>query len=374
MSTSPGTVDAAPSARTIERVETLPAHAQGIDLTHEREYRKSRPRSRSAAGWGNPAQAPNGTCIRTHDWERTQLFDGFIQAPIRQGEAGAPDNRGKEDRSAGEDAERAPGERHRERLRTPYSSSDQGRGAGAYLRRRPRGTDWHRCRCRARTKKEQRDWEREADPERPEKEEGGERSEEPAGRHKCPRLRQAAPRGGARTQPAAEPEAQGALASGKARQGDQQASGSNARNSDDREPGAHADSPAYQYGGGSGKRRECDGVDQTEHDQGETQCPHAGATAWIAANDGNAHRVVETAGEHDTGQGGAAVAGRKRQWPRPLIRGEQPSPSPRLEALSEKQQQADRYQDAGLTARQQPGAGREVLRGKERKEFEMPVQ
>jgi len=39
------------------------------------------------------------------------------------------------------------------------------------------------------------------------------------------------------------------------------------------------------------------------------QCVDAGATAWIAANDRHAHRVVETARKHDTDQGGATVAG-----------------------------------------------------------------
>src|SRR4029077_12474791 len=134
-----------------------------------------------------------------------------------------------------------------------------------------------------------------------------------------------------------EPETQGALASGKARQGDKQARGSNAGDCDDREPGAYTN-PAAEYGGCRGKRRECDGVDQAEHDQRETECADARATPRIAANDGYAPGVVETAGEHEPGQGGAAVAGRKRERPRPLVRREQPSPSPRLEALSKKEQ------------------------------------
>src|SRR5207244_4903602 len=102
---------------------------------------------------------------------------------------------------------------------------------------------------------------------------------------------------------------------------------------------AHTDS-APEDGGRSRERRECDGVDQTEHDQRETKRAHAGATAWIAANDGDAHRVIETAGEQDTDQGGSPVASGKRKRSRPLIRREQPPPSARLEALSEQQQDA----------------------------------
>ena len=119
-------------------------------------------------------------------------------------------------------------------------------------------------------------------------------------------------RGGAGTYPPAEPKAQGALASGEAWEDEQQARGGNARDGDHREPGAHAD-PAAQCGRYRSKRREGDSVDQAEDDQGKTERTHAGATAWIAANDGYAHRVVETARKHDTDQGGTAVAGRKRE-------------------------------------------------------------
>ena len=155
------------------------------------------------------------------------------------------------------------------------------------------------------------------------------------------------------------------MLAGEAWEDEQQSCGGSARDGDDREPGAHADS-APEYRGRRGERREGDGVDQAEHDQRETQRAHARATAWVAADDGDAHRVVETAGKQDPDQSGSAVAGRKRERPRPLAGREQPAPSPRLEALSEKQQQADRYQHAWLSARQRPGAGREVARGEER--------
>ena len=106
-------------------------------------------------------------------------------ATRRQQRGRSPDNRGEEDCCAGEDAERAAGERHRERLRASYAGSDQSGGAGADLCRRARRADRHRRRCRARTEQEQRQWEREADPECPEKEEGGDcaapGAEEPQG-------------------------------------------------------------------------------------------------------------------------------------------------------------------------------------------------
>ena len=136
---------------------------------------------------------------------------------------------------------------------------------------------------------------------------------------------------------------------------------------DDNEAGAHAVSGAPYHGGGKSERRQGGAVDRAEHDEREAERTHAAGTGWVAADDGNPHRVVKAPGKHEADQRSAAVAGRERQRLRPLVRREQPPPSVRLERLGDKKEQARRHEQTGVTVRKRPGRRCEVPSGQERK-------
>ena len=76
-------------------------------------------------------------------------------------------------------------------------------------------------------------------------------------------------------------------------------------------------------------------LDQPKHHERERERADAGGTAWVAAHDGNPHRVVEPARENDADHGGRAVSSRQRKRRGPLARPEQPGPAESLERLRE---------------------------------------
>ena len=136
---------------------------------------------------------------------------------------------------------------------------------------------------------------------------------------------------------------------------------------DDNEAGAHAVSGAPYHGGGKSERRQGGAVDRAEHDEREAERTHAAGTGWVAADDGNPHRVVKAPGKHEADQRSAAVAGRERQRLRPLVRREQPPPSVRLERLGEEKKHARRQEQSRVAVRERPGRRSEVPGGQERK-------
>jgi hypothetical protein len=77
----------------------------------------------------------------------------------------------------------------------------------------------------------------------------------PAADDERPRLRCAVQRSRARAQPAAEPEAQSAFASGEARQGDDHRGGCDPGSGYDRERGARTDPGSREGQGDGGERR-----------------------------------------------------------------------------------------------------------------------
>ena len=134
------------------------------------------------------------------------------------------------------------------------------------------------------------------------------------------------------------------------REREKQRRGGGAGGHDDRQTGLEADPSAREQRGRQGERRNRDAVDQAEHHEGETEAAHAGGAARVATNHRDAHGVVESAREDGPDQSGTAVAGRKRERVRPLVRREQPSPTDRLQSLCDKQKQTGRDEDRGLAA------------------------
>src|SRR5439155_1002661 len=88
----------------------------------------------------------------------------------------------------------------------------EGRGAPADLRSGAGRTDRQRGGGRAGTKKDEREWERVADPERTQDQEERDGPGDPTDGNENPRLRRAPQRGRAWAQPAAEPRARVAWA------------------------------------------------------------------------------------------------------------------------------------------------------------------
>ena len=151
-----------------------------------------------------------------------------------------------------------------------------------------------------------------ADSECAEEQEDGDRADEPAGRYERPRFGCAPQRGRSRAQPAAESRAQRASARGQAWQGDDHGRGYDSGETHYGEAGTDSDSRAWKGCGDEGEWCQGGAVDQSEHDEGQGECSHAGGTARVAADDRDPHRVVEAPGKDDAGEGCPAVAGRER--------------------------------------------------------------
>ena len=117
-----------------------------------------------------------------------------------------------------------------------------------------------------------------------------------------------------------------------------------------RQPGPDADPCVRKSCAGKRERRQGGAVDQAEHDKGKAERANACRATWKAADDGDPHGVVEATWQHYTDEGGTAVAGEKRKWPRPLGRQEQPAPAHGLQTLREDQKQPRGYQHAGASA------------------------
>jgi len=119
-------------------------------------------------------------------------------------------------------------------------------------------------------------------------------------------------RGRARAQPAAEPETQGAFASGQARKCHDHPGRCDPGSGYDHEPGARSDPASWEGRCDGGERGKRGAVDQAEHHEREADCPQAGRTTWVAAHNRDPHRIVEAAGKNDTDQRRAAVTGHER--------------------------------------------------------------
>jgi hypothetical protein len=98
---------------------------------------------------------------------------------------------------------------------------------------------------------------------------------------------------------------------------------------------------------------------------GERQSARAGGTAWVAADDGSPHRVVEAAGKDDSDQRGTAVARGERERLRPLSRREESSPPVGFERLGEDKKQPRGGEQSRLPVRQRPGRRGEMASGQQ---------
>jgi hypothetical protein len=230
-------------------------------------------------------------------------------------------------------------------------------GSGACLGGCARRPDRQRRGCGSGAEKHQREWERVTESEHAEHDEACQPAHEPAAEDERPRLRRAGERGRARAQPAAEPEAQGAFASGEAWQCQDHRGGCDPGSRYDRERGTRSNPGSREGDGDGGERRQRGAVDQTEHDQREADCPQTGRTTWVAAHDRDPHRIVEAAGKDDTDHRRAAVTGDERKRRGPLAVRKQPCPPECLERLGKEKQQPGSHEQAWLAVR----GGHEVV-------------
>lgn len=117
-------------------------------------------------------------------------------------------------------------------------------------------------------------------------------------------------------------EAQCTPACCQARHRHDQRGGSEPGDSHDPEPCAYTDPGTRKGNADGGKWRQCGAVDQPQHDEREAERTHAGRTAWIAADYGDPHRVVEATRKDDSDQCCAAVGSGERKRLGPLVRRE----------------------------------------------------
>src|SRR5205085_1798884 len=232
--------------------------------------------------------------------------------------SGAPGNGEEQDGCSGEDSQGAHRDRGGKRLRCSETRGDERGGSGACLGGCAGWPDRQRCGGGTGAEKQEREWERVAESEGAEEDEAGHSANEPAAEDERPCLRCAVQGGRARAQPAAEPEAQGAFASGEAWQGHDHRGGCHTGRRYDRERGTRADPGSWKGHCDGSQRRQRGAVDQTEHDKREADRPQPGGTAWVAAYDRDSHRIVEAAGKDDTDQRGTAVPSNKRKRRGPL--------------------------------------------------------
>ena len=102
---------------------------------------------------------------------------------------------------------------------------------------------------------------------------------------------------------------------------------------------------------------------RAEHEERETERPHAGGAARVAAYDRDPDDIVEAAREHEARDRGASARGRERQRSRPLIGREQALPAERLEPIADERERARRHQQAWMAVGERPRGLGELARG-----------
>jgi hypothetical protein len=169
-----------------------------------------------------------------------------------------------------------------------------------------------------------------------------------------PRLGGLSPRGRPRGEPADEPELNEAGARREARKGEDDRRRCNPAYADYGEARAHGRRVPREECGRSSKRRERDGVDETERDEGEAEAADADRAAGIPAHDRDPDHLVESARERDAHDRGAAARGSERERPGPLGRPEEPTPPVGLEAVRRHEEEAGDRDEPGVPLRERP--------------------
>ena len=154
-------------------------------------------------------------------------------------------------------------------------------------------------------------------------------------------------------------------AGGQAWQGDDHGHGYDSAETHQGEPGTHSDSSTWKRCADEGEWCRSRAVDQSQHDEGQGECTHAGGATREAVDDRDPRRIVEAPGEDDTGEGCSAVAGGERQRRWALFDAEQPSPAQCLESLGADEEQPCRHKHPGVATRKRPGGRREVAGGQQ---------
>src|SRR5262249_22891558 len=203
--------------------------------------------------------------------------------------------------------------------------------AGAGLRGCARGGDRQRRRRRGGAGDGERRREGAADGQRVQQDEDGDAAKRPRDRDQQPGLRRRARAGCVLTQPAADLPAADEIEARDARKAQDERRSGNAGGRDERE--ARLDAARAGRGGGDRRhRRERGAVEQADDEQRQAdRAEPRGLLAGQPADDRDADRLVEPAGERDAPDGGGAAGGGEGQRFGGLLLREGPLPAPRLE-------------------------------------------
>ena len=116
---------------------------------------------------------------------------------------------------------------------------------------------------------------------------------------------------------------------------------------------------------GSSKSERSQGraVDQSEHEEGEAERPHARGAPTEASDDRDADDIVEPPGEGERGDRGSPVRGCERERLRTLVRCEELLPPIGFERVAEQGESCCGHEQAGVAARERQGRLGEVAGG-----------
>jgi hypothetical protein len=128
----------------------------------------------------------------------------------------------------------------------------------------------------------------------------------------------------------------------------------------ERKAGAQADGVSRKGGRRKRERSQRGAVDQTEHDEGETELFDTRGTAGRATDDRDPQKVREPPRKDETEDGGTAVRGHERKRVRSLLHGEEASPGKDLDGVADEQEQPDCDEEAGIAVRERPRGAAEL--------------